>query len=70
MFLDLHGREPDAALDLQDRLRAQGILVSMLYGRLRMVTHRDVDEAGVLQAVEAVRRHLGAAARVASPAGR
>jgi threonine aldolase len=44
---------PDAA-DLHDRLMAAGVETSMLDGRVRMVTHLDVDRAGIEKALAAV----------------
>jgi threonine aldolase len=58
VFLDLVDRGQDTARALQQELQERGILVSMLYGRLRLVTHRDVDEAGALRALDALREFL------------
>ena len=58
VFLDLADRGQDTAHALQKHLQEKGIRVSMLYGRLRLVTHRDVDEAGVLRALDALREFL------------
>ncbi|WP_447774415.1 low-specificity L-threonine aldolase [Variovorax boronicumulans] len=58
VFLDLVDRGEDTARALQQHLQERGVLVSMLYGRLRLVTHRDVDEAGALRALDALREFL------------
>lgn len=58
VFLDLADRGQDTAHALQKHLQEKGIRVSMLYGRLRLVTHRDVDEAGALRALDALREFL------------
>lgn len=49
------------ALQLQDALAAEGVLVAAFDQRtLRLVTHLDVDEAGCRRAGEALARHLAA----------
>lgn len=58
VFLDLRSGGPDAARELQEQLYERGVLVSMLYGRLRFVMHRDVDEGGVLRVIDAIRESL------------
>jgi threonine aldolase len=42
------------ASDLHDRLKAAGVETSLLEGRVRMVTHLDVDRAGIETALAAV----------------
>ena len=59
VFIDLPGQGPQAALARQQQLHARGLLVSVLYGQLRLVLHRDVDEHGVRRAIDAVRGCLG-----------
>jgi len=52
--------KPDwSAERLRAALREDGVLVSGLYGRIRMVTHRDVDRKGCESAIAAVKRALG-----------
>jgi threonine aldolase len=46
------------ASDLHDRLKAAGVETSLLEGRLRMVTHLDVDRAGIEKALAAVKDAL------------
>ncbi|MET3373611.1 threonine aldolase [Variovorax boronicumulans] len=58
VFLDLADRGQDTAHALQQHLQEKGILVSMLYGRLRFVIHRDVQEGAVLRVIDAIRRSL------------
>ncbi|HVW46589.1 MAG TPA: threonine aldolase family protein [Solirubrobacterales bacterium] len=47
------------AAGLHDKLAAAGVEVSLLEGRVRMVTHLDVDRAGVEKALGAVKDALG-----------
>jgi threonine aldolase len=42
------------AADLRDKLKAAGVEISLLEGRVRMVTHLDVDRAGIETALAAV----------------
>jgi threonine aldolase len=58
LFLDpvSVGRE---AKELQAALRARGVLVSSVLGRLRVVTHLGVDAEGVERALEAFAREIG-----------
>ncbi|MNV71777.1 hypothetical protein D3C71_1648150 [compost metagenome] len=58
VFLDLVDRGQDTARALQQHLQERGMLVSMLYGRLRFVIHRDVQEDAVLRVVDAIRKSL------------
>lgn len=44
--------------DLHDKLKAAGVETSLLEGRVRMVTHLDVDRAGIETALAAVRAAL------------
>jgi threonine aldolase len=46
------------ATDLHDKLKAAGVETSLLEGRVRMVTHLDVDRAGIETALAAVRSSL------------
>jgi threonine aldolase len=46
------------ASGLHDRLKAAGVETSLLEGRVRMVTHLDVDRAGIEKALGAVRDAL------------
>jgi len=57
VFVKLTGAARDRAATLGDALRAQGILTLGLYD-LRLVTHLDVDDAGIAHAADALRRHL------------
>lgn len=57
VFIKLTGAARDRAATLGDALRAQGILTLGLYD-LRLVTHLDVDDAGIAHAADALRRHL------------
>jgi threonine aldolase len=43
---------------LHDKLKAAGVETSLLEGRVRMVTHLDVDRAGIETALAAVRDAL------------
>ncbi len=48
---------PERTAEVIAALRAEGILAgTMGYGRIRFVTHLDVDDAGIDRAIEAVRR--------------
>ncbi len=44
---------------LRERLKAQGILASGVYKRVRMLTHLDVDRADCERAIDAIRRIVG-----------
>jgi threonine aldolase len=57
VFVDLVGPAAARAATLLDALKAQGVLATGLY-RLRLVTHLDVDAAGIDRAVVAMRQHL------------
>jgi threonine aldolase len=57
VFIDLEGAARARAGDLLAFLAARGILASGLY-RLRLVTHLDIDVAGVDAAAEAIRAFL------------
>ena len=57
VFVKLTGQARERAATLGDALRAQGILTLGLYD-LRLVTHLDIDDAGVARAIEAFRRHF------------
>jgi threonine aldolase len=46
------------AADLHDKLKAAGVETSLLEGRVRMVTHLDVDRAGIETALAAVQDAL------------
>jgi threonine aldolase len=46
------------ATDLHDKLKAAGVETSLLEGRVRMVTHLDVDRAGIETALAAVKSSL------------
>jgi threonine aldolase len=46
------------ATDLHDKLKAAGVETSLLEGRVRMVTHLDVDRAGIETALAAVQTAL------------
>jgi threonine aldolase len=46
------------ATDLHDKLKAAGVETSLLEGRVRMVTHLDVDRAGIEKALAAVKDAL------------
>jgi threonine aldolase len=48
---------PDAG-ELHDKLKAAGVETSLLEGRVRMVTHLDVDRAGIEKALAAVKDAL------------
>ena len=54
--------DPVRAEALRRRLAEQGVVVSGGAGRLRLVTHLDVDDSGVERVVEAVRDFFGAQA--------
>ena len=54
--------DPARAEALRRRLAEQGVVVSGGAGRLRLVTHLDVDDSGVERVVEAVRDFFGAQA--------
>jgi len=57
VFVKLAGAARARAATLSDALRAQGILTLGLY-ELRLVTHLDIDDAGVEHAASAIRHHL------------
>lgn len=46
------------AAELHDKLLAAGVETSLLEGRVRMVTHLDVDRAGIEKALTAVKDAL------------
>jgi threonine aldolase len=54
VFVDLVGAARERSQALLDHLNAQGVLATGLY-RLRLVTHLDVDAAGVNRAIAAIR---------------
>ncbi len=54
VFVDLHGAAAKRSAELLDHLTSHGVLATGLY-RLRLVTHLDVDVAGIDRAVAAVR---------------
>ncbi len=54
VFVDLVGPARERSAALLEHLKGQGVLATGLY-RLRLVTHLDVDEAGVDRAVAAIR---------------
>ncbi len=58
VFFDLADPSPQRRLALGALLRAQGVLVSASRQRLRAVTHLDVSDAGIDQAVAAMRQVL------------
>ncbi|MBI1354864.1 MAG: low specificity L-threonine aldolase [Acidobacteria bacterium] len=70
-FTTLPGRIPGAELRL--RLKQHGVLVSGAGDRIRMVTHQNVDRAGCVRAIEAIRAELAPAGesqeRQAQPVG-
>ena len=48
---------PERAAEVVAALKADGVLAgAMGYGRVRFVTHLDVDDVGIDRAIEAVRR--------------
>jgi threonine aldolase len=57
VFVKLTGAARERAASLGDALRGQGILTLGLYD-LRLVTHLDIDDAGVARAVDAIRDHF------------
>ena len=59
LFVELVGPARDRAAALVEHLGRQGIVTIGLY-RLRLVTHRDVDQAGIDRTVAAVRGFLRA----------
>ena len=59
VFVDLEGAARARSAQLLDHLKSHGVLATGLY-RLRMVTHLDVDAAGVAHAVAAVRSFFDA----------
>lgn len=61
VFVDLVGAAREKSAALLAHLKEQGVWITGLY-RLRLVTHLDVDAAGVDRAVAAVRSFFGAAA--------
>ena len=58
VFVDLLGAARERSQALLEHLKAQGVLATGLY-RLRIVTHLDVDAAGIDRAVAAVRVFFG-----------
>jgi threonine aldolase len=59
LFVDLIGAAKDRSAGLLQHLQSRGILITGLY-RLRLVTHLDVDAAGVDRAIAAVREFFQA----------
>ena len=59
VFVDLEGAARARSAQLLDHLKSHGVLATGLY-RLRMVTHLDVDAAGVAHAVASVRSFFDA----------
>lgn len=59
LFVDLVGAARDRSQALLDHLKAQDVLATGLY-RLRLVTHLDVDAAGVDRAIAAIRSFFDA----------
>lgn len=55
VHLGLPDSGPQAIERLQQHLQNQSILASTHNGQLRLVTHRDVDESGILRSIDAVR---------------
>jgi threonine aldolase len=55
VFVDVTAAGHDV-LDVRDRLAAEGLLTTMVAGRIRMLTHVDVDDAGIETALGAWRR--------------
>lgn len=53
VFVDVVGPAKSRAAELIPYLKSRGVLVTGLY-RLRFVTHLDVNEAGIDQAVQAI----------------
>ncbi len=52
-----------ASLELAERLRDEGVLVNVVAGRVRLVTHRDVSTDDIERAIEAWRRVTADAGR-------
>ena len=59
VFVDLTGAARERSAGLLDHLQREGVLATGLY-RLRFATHLDVDDAGIDQAVGAIRRYFKA----------
>ena len=59
LFIDLVGEAKAQGAALQAHLKQAGIDITGLY-RLRLVTHLDVDRAGVDRAISAVRHFFNA----------
>lgn len=57
VFVKLSGAARERAITLADALRSQGILTLGLYD-LRLVTHLDIDDAGIARTIDAFRRHF------------
>ncbi len=57
VFVKLSGAARECAITLADALRSQGILTLGLYD-LRLVTHLDIDDAGIARTIDAFRRHF------------
>ncbi len=57
VFLDLHGRASGRMGQLVDHLKRAGIITTSQY-RMRLVTHRNVDEDGIERAISAIRAFL------------
>jgi threonine aldolase len=59
VFVDVSATGRSAA-QWRDDLAAQGLLVTLVAGKVRMLTHRDVDSAGIQAALDAWRRAAAA----------
>lgn len=65
VYLGLPDGGPQAMEQLQQQLQVRGVLTSTRHGKLRLVTHRDVDEAGMLRSIDALRSCISHLARCA-----
>lgn len=63
LFVDLQGPAKERSAELLEYLKARDILATGLY-RLRLVTHLDVDAAGIDRAIAAIRGFFEAGLRV------
>src|SRR5207302_2126911 len=61
VFVDV-SRAGLGVLEVRDRLAAEGVLTTMVAGKVRMLTHVDVDDPGIEAALEAWRRAVAPAA--------
>jgi threonine aldolase len=66
LFVDVTAAGHDV-LDIRARLATEGVLATMVAGKIRMLTHVDIDDADVERAIAAWGRVAGA---VASEPGR